>query len=368
MLSDVNLKIDQGSRTVLLGANGAGKSTLFYHFNGVYEPSCGTVLYNGQPLRYRRKALMRLRSEVSVVLQNPDDQIFSATVEEDVAFGPRNMGFPDEEVAERVDAALFRTGMSDLRKRGTLKLSYGQRKRLTLAGALAMKPKVLVLDEPTAGLDPQMACEVMELADLMHRDGTAVIISTHDADLAYGWADAVNVLCAGKLTYSGDPDGFYSDRSAVRASCLVPPLICSINRCRSIISGRSISPYPHTVPEIVAKMSSSAITPGKMTIFPVDESASPDTEYIKKATMDICTGVCGTAARKAVSKGCPAGRIFSGTDGCLAETVGGKNSALLCDRRMLPAVTERLDRLKAMGCAVESEMADVRDISGYTED
>ena len=140
-LDDVNIRIRKGVKTVILGANGAGKSTLFYHFNGVYRPSSGTVSFDGTPLSYRRKALRALRSRVSVVLQNPDDQIFGQTVEEDVAYGPRNLGLPEDEVARRVESALNLVDMSDLRDRNTMKLSYGQRKRLALAGALAMDPE-----------------------------------------------------------------------------------------------------------------------------------------------------------------------------------------------------------------------------------
>ena len=167
-LSEVSVRIRKGVKTVILGANGAGKSTLFYHFNGVFEPAGGRILFDGEPFSYRRRALRTLRSRVSVVLQNPDDQIFGQTVEEDVAYGPSNLGLPASEVSARVDRALRLVGLDDLRDRNTMKLSYGQRKRLALAGALAMDPEVLVMDEPTAGLDPQMALELMELAEQLH--------------------------------------------------------------------------------------------------------------------------------------------------------------------------------------------------------
>ena len=196
-LSEVSVRIRKGVKTVILGANGAGKSTLFYHFNGVFEPAGGKVMFEGEPFSYRRKALRKLRSRVSVVLQNPDDQIFGQTVEEDVTYGPSNLG----------DRALRLVGLDDLRDRNTMKLSYGQRKRLALAGALAMDPEVLVMDEPTAGLDPQMALELMELAEQLHHAGTTVVISTHDVDLAYAWADEIHVLRMGHLIYSGLQDG-----------------------------------------------------------------------------------------------------------------------------------------------------------------
>ena len=193
-MKEVSIKIRKGVKTVILGANGAGKSTLFYHFNGVVRPDKGTVRAFGEPVNYRKKGLRQLRSRVAVVLQNPDDQIFGQTVESDIAYGPANMGLTKEEVDARVEEALFQVGLADFRDKNTMQLSYGQRKRLALAGALAMKPEVLVMDEPTAGLDPQMALELMELAEQLHHNGTTVVISTHDVDLAYAWADEIHVL------------------------------------------------------------------------------------------------------------------------------------------------------------------------------
>ncbi|MBO4568962.1 MAG: ABC transporter ATP-binding protein, partial [Candidatus Methanomethylophilaceae archaeon] len=121
-LDGVSIRIDKGVKTVILGANGAGKSTLFYHFNGVVKPASGTVKVMGSPVSYRKKGLRELRSKVAVVLQNPDDQIFGQTVEGDVAYGPRNMKLPDEEVSARVEEALFQTGLGDLREKNTMQL------------------------------------------------------------------------------------------------------------------------------------------------------------------------------------------------------------------------------------------------------
>ncbi len=151
-LDGVTLGIRKGVKTVILGASGAGKSTLFYQFNAVFRPEKGQVLFGGEPVSYRRKGIRHLRTRIAVVLQNPDDQVFGQTVEADVAYGPTNLGLSKKEVSRRVDEALFQTGMDDLREKNVLQLSYGQRKRLALAGALAMRPEVLVMDEPTAGL------------------------------------------------------------------------------------------------------------------------------------------------------------------------------------------------------------------------
>ena len=225
-LKDVDLAIGRKERTVIMGANGAGKSTLFHHLNGILKPDRGAVLFDGEHVSYRRKGLRALRSKVSLVMQNPDDQIFGQTVEADASNGPRNLGLPEDEVASRAEEALSLVGLSGMRKQSSLKLSYGQRKRLSLAGALAMRPEVLVMDEPTAGLDPQMASELMELAEQLHHSGTTVVISTHDVDLAYSWAD---VDPRGSVSQDREPDGGEGDRPSLRSPVRDP----GFGRCGS---------------------------------------------------------------------------------------------------------------------------------------
>lgn len=353
-LEDVNIKIRSGAKTVILGANGAGKSTLFYHFNGVYQPSTGLVYYNGKSLNYRRKALRRLRSEVAVVLQNPDDQIFSSTVGEDVAFGPRNLGLSEDEIEERVDEALFQTGMTALKEQGTLKLSYGQRKRLVLAGAIAMRPKLLILDEPTAGLDPQMAHEVMEIADQLHHTGTTVLISTHDVDLAYEWADEINVLRMSKLIYSGNSEDFYSDPKLVHMTGLMPPSMYSINKNYVSMVGTDVDPYPKSLPELVSKLSKNGKMPGKMVIISVKDSLTEeDMSNARNIAGDVRIGIYGTSARKAVFRGMLfSDYVFNGIDSCLIENVKGNNSILCCEDRMIGIVIQKLERLNRFGCDI----------------
>lgn len=153
-LNNISIKIHEGVKTVILGQNGSGKSTLLYHLNGVFKPSSGRMLYKGTPIKYTKEALTALRSEVSMVVQNPNQYIFSATVEEDVAFGPMNIGLNHDEIEKRISDSLYKVGMDKYRNRPSAQLSYGQRKRVSIAGALAICPRVLILDEPTAGLDP----------------------------------------------------------------------------------------------------------------------------------------------------------------------------------------------------------------------
>lgn len=360
-LEHVNIKITKGKRTAILGANGAGKSTLFYHFNGVYSPSLGEVMYDGKPISYRKRALRSLRSDVAVVLQNPDDQIFCSTVGEDVAFGPRNLGLSEAEITERVESAMFQTGITMLKDKGTLQLSYGQRKRLALAGAIAMRPKVLIMDEPTAGLDPQMANEVMELANQLHHIGTTVVISTHDVNLAYGWADEINVLRKSKLIYSGTSEGFYSDIKLVHTAGLMAPAMFSINKNHCDMSGAVETPYPISLPELVSKISGERPRPGRMLILSIADGLTPDD--MANATESMGSphvGVYGTAARKAVFRGkMPSDYVFNSIDSCLMECVNGRNALLCCENRMVGIATDRIERLKQFGTTVEYEIKDI---------
>lgn len=205
-LADCSLAIRRGSRTVLLGPNGAGKTTLFLHLNGILRPDSGQLLFDGRPLDYGRQGLRELRSRVGLVFQNPDSQLFSASVREDVSFGPMNLGLEQQEVRERVERALEAVGMGIYADKPVHNLSYGQKKRVCIAGVLAMEPQVMILDEPTAGLDLRMQCELLEVLDKLHTEGMTIVMATHDLDLAYAWADDACLLDGGSLVarFSGD--------------------------------------------------------------------------------------------------------------------------------------------------------------------
>lgn len=195
--------ISGGRRTAVLGRNGSGKTTLFSLLNGLLRPQKGTVLFAGEPISYDRAGLLKLRQNVGMVFQDPDCQLFSACIYEDVSFGPLNLGLAEGEVRKRVASALQQMQLEGLENRPTHSLSFGQKKRACIAGVLAMKPQVLVLDEPFAGLDPRMAAEFMSILEELHHGGTTVIIATHDLDLAYSWADDAIILQKGHLLAQG---------------------------------------------------------------------------------------------------------------------------------------------------------------------
>jgi cobalt/nickel transport system ATP-binding protein len=210
VLDGAALTVPAGRRLALLGANGSGKTTLLRCLSGALKPTAGAVTVDGVALEHSRRGLRAHRQEVQLVLQDPDDQLFSASVAQDVSFGPLNLGLAEEEVRERVAEALTLLAVDSLAGRPTHQLSYGERKRVAIAGAVAMRPCVLLLDEPTAGLDPSAVAEALAaLARLQQHDST-VVMSTHDVDLALRWADEVAVV-VDRAVVQGAPEDVLGD-------------------------------------------------------------------------------------------------------------------------------------------------------------
>ena len=201
-LDGCSLTIRSGSRNALLGSNGSGKTSLLQHFNALLQPTAGGVRFAGQPVEYSRGGLNALRRRVGLVFQNPDRQLFSASVIEDVSFGPLNLGLDEATVRRRVDDALAAVGLRELADKPVHHLSFGQKKRVCIAGVLAMQPDVLLLDEPMAGLDATMQVELQALLDTLAGRGITIVLSTHDVDFAYRWADDVHLLAAGRCLAS----------------------------------------------------------------------------------------------------------------------------------------------------------------------
>ncbi len=349
-LDHVKIGIKEGIRTVILGANGAGKSTMFYHLNGIFKPKKGEVLYSGEPIDYAKEALQDLRADVLVVVQNPDEQIFSTTVEEDVAFGPLNLGMERDEVEARIVESLDMVDMIKFRTRPTTQLSYGQRKRVALAGALAIRPKVLILDEPTAGLDPQMSQEVLEIVDQLCIDGTTPIISTHDVDMAYTWAEEIHVLRKGKLIYSGPPEPFFDNGESVALAGLTRPHTFSINRSLNGILRRDPAPFPKVNSELLVKLAPEGTRMGRMTVVPV---VNEDMELSPKGHV----GIYGYHTRRMFrDRGLPAEFYFNALESCCQDALIGGSPTLYCDAAMLNLVKSRLSRLSSFGVSPEVVM------------
>lgn len=203
-LSNINLEIDDGSFTAIVGKTGCGKSTLIQQLNGLLLPSKGEVIVNdfvvSRNRRRRTKKIKQLRKLVGIVFQFPEYQLFEESVEKDVSFGPRNFGMKNEDALRDAHEALRLVGLDEsFYKRSPFDLSGGERRRVAIAGILALKPSILVLDEPTAGLDPRGAKEMMELFKQLHDNGTTVIIVTHDMNIVLEYANKVIVMEDGEI-------------------------------------------------------------------------------------------------------------------------------------------------------------------------
>lgn len=227
-LSGVDFEANRGERIAVLGPNGSGKSTLFYHFNGLIKPTGGEIKVFGEDIGKDNIDIIRKR--VGLVFQSPDSQLFAPTVFEDIAYGPGNLGFKGQAVNEMVHEVMRRFDIEELGYKNPANLSGGQKKRVAIAGVAVMEPDVMVLDEPTAGLDASGIAGTMELLDELNDEGKTIIISTHDSDLAASWADRVYILNKGKVFRSGEPKHIFSEENLMAETGLKHPVIVSTFR------------------------------------------------------------------------------------------------------------------------------------------
>jgi cobalt/nickel transport system ATP-binding protein len=223
-LHSLNFVAPRNARIAVIGSNGAGKSTLFKCFNGIFKPSSGSVLIRGEPIT--KDNIREVRKFVGIVFQNADDQIFSPTVEQDVAFGPTNLCLDEETIHHRVHEALRLVGIEDLAHRVPHHLSGGEKKRVAIAGVIAMEPEVLVLDEPTAGLDPQGVSDLISFINsLSKKFGMTVIFSTHDVSLVAEVADYVYVMNKGCFVAEGTVEEIFLQPDLLRSVRLDVPVL-----------------------------------------------------------------------------------------------------------------------------------------------
>lgn len=226
-LEDINFKAERGECIALLGANGAGKSTLLKHFNGILKPTSGVVLIKGEPIT--KQNIIEVRKTIGLVFQDPDDQIFAPTVKQDVAFGPMNLGLSKEVIEHRVNEALKLVGLEGYENRVPHHLSGGEKKRVAIAGILAMEPQVLILDEPTAGLDPDGVKKIIKLLkDLNDKFKITIIVATHDVDTVPLFADRICILSKGRLILDGTPREVFSKSKVLEESSLDLPVVTKL--------------------------------------------------------------------------------------------------------------------------------------------
>ena len=227
-LDGLNLRIERGKRLVILGSNGAGKSTMLLHLNGTLRPQSGEVLLDSQRVAYDSASLTAWRRRVGLVLQNADDQLFAPSVAEDVSFGPLNLGLSETEARQRVSAALAAMHISHLADRATHMLSGGQKRRVAIAGLVAMQPEILLLDEPTAGLDHEGTEDLLGVLEGLERNGTTLVFSTHDVELAYRFADEVAVFEGGRILAQGPITTTLADANLVKRAKLDTPFLLKL--------------------------------------------------------------------------------------------------------------------------------------------
>lgn len=226
-VKNVNLSVEEGEYVAIIGHNGSGKSTLAKLFNGLCRPDEGTVTVDGFSGE-NKKSLFEMRKRVGVVFQNPDNQLVASIVEDDVAFGPENLGIKREEIGERIDFALSSVGMLEFKKSSPTRLSGGQKQRIAIAGVLAVKPKVLVLDESTAMLDPKGRKEVLSVVEKLNSEQNVTVINiTHYMDEVVR-ADKVYVINDGEIVLSGTPKEIFAKKEQLNAFGLELPLASKV--------------------------------------------------------------------------------------------------------------------------------------------
>lgn len=229
VLHDLTLDFDRGQVIGLIGANGCGKSTLFMNLLGIQKPQQGYVSWKDQPLQYDKKSLMRLRQQIAMVFQDPDQQIFYTDVISDVAFSLRNLGMDESLIQARVEQALTMVDATSLRQKPIQYLSHGQKKRVAIAGALVMDAEYLLLDEPTAGLDPQGRQHMIDIIQRIVSEGKRVVISSHDIDLIYEVSDYLYVLSQGRLLAEGRESDVFLHSDMLQQAGLSQPWLVKMH-------------------------------------------------------------------------------------------------------------------------------------------
>lgn len=234
-----SVRLYKGEKIAVLGHNGAGKSTFFLLANGVLRPQTGEIRLFGEPVGLKEKQRRKLRQQVGLVFQDPDVQLLAGTVEEEISFGPMNLGLPREEVQRRVQTAMESLQLLSYRTRGPQCLSGGEKRRVAIAGILAMEPNVMLLDEPASNLDPAGQAQLNQILENLHKKGITLLIATHDVDFAWQWADRVLVFREGRLEKDAAPADVFADEALIKRCGLESPMLWKVARALQV-------PAPHS--------------------------------------------------------------------------------------------------------------------------
>lgn len=344
-LRGISFAIERGKKVAVVGPNGAGKTTLLLMCNGTLVPERGCVRVDGEEVVYDRSSLRRVRTAVGLVFQNSDAQVFAPSVYADVAFGPANLHLSEEEVHRRVSDALFAVGLSGYERRPPHHLSGGERKRVAIAGILAMRPEILVADEPTASLDPATAVEIMDLLDELHEDGTTILLSTHDVELAYRWADEVILLGGGELLHQGTPAAVFTDRDLMRTARLTPPVLLDLFMELSRRGLVADAVPPKGIPEMTQLIAgASAAERALGTVFLADTDLLTRERFAELCAVHPMrrTGAMGTRAKRFCHEaGYVPDYTYGVVDKCLLSAMTGEDTLILTCGGMLDRVELR---------------------------
>ena len=254
-LNGLNLKIRRGAKVAFMGGNGSGKSTFFLCLNGIRRPDEGTIYIDGKPVEYTRKGLLDVRSKVGIVFQEPDDQLFSASVYEEISFGILNLGADEDTARREVERVIEELEITPFQDRPAHALSGGQKKQVAIADILVMHPEVMILDEPAAALDPKHTRKVQEIVDRLSEKGITVLMATHDIDYAYAWADEIVLMHEGKAIRQGTPAQVCTDRQALEEASLELPVVVRIyERLREKARIPEDTPLPGNVEELIEEL------------------------------------------------------------------------------------------------------------------
>jgi len=348
-LNGVNFTIERGAKVALVGPNGAGKTTLLLMCNGILRPDKGEIRISGSPLKYDSRSLRETRKNVGLVFQNSDSQLFAPTVYQDVAFGPVNLGVDREKIPQMVAENLHAVGLEGYDKRPPHQLSGGEKKRASIAGILVMEPDILIFDEPTSSLDPAGAADLMELLDDLNAQGKTIIISTHDVELAYNWADNIILMNRGVVIHQDSPDKVFNDPALITTTNLRTPALLEIytelvarNMLDNSGSPRSVLSLVNTL-EKKFRQNAPAKKQGTITVCNVDTIPAEKIHTWIAQNHTHRRGAMGTKAKRLAEQESIALDFTYGViDKCLLRALIGESSIILTTTGMVERVQRRV--------------------------
>jgi cobalt/nickel transport system ATP-binding protein len=351
-IKGISFHILKGEKIALVGPNGAGKSTLLQMCNGMIRPDSGMILVGNEPIQYNSRTLRDIRRRVGFVLQNSDRQIIAPTVYQDVAFGPANLGYDRQTVHEAVMHALQQVGLVGFERRPPYQLSGGEKKRVAIAGILAMDPDVLVFDEPTSGLDPAGSEELMDLLDELHHDGKTIIISTHDLELAYPWADRAILLLNGMILQEDVPEVAFGDPTLVRLAHLSLPTLLELSQelqargiFQRIQKPKTILDMIHAIEHLANTPSSLKNSFGTIWVYDIDNRNDERdlASDLREAKASMAVGAMGTRAKQCVEQAQISLDFSYGViDKCILRALRGEDTLIATSNSMVARIHMRV--------------------------